>query len=74
MKRIKGNVLILNDEDMNCDPKNEKGIEKMTLSDIGFSALVINDYSLIVYQGKKGTKILKNTLFGTLGIIDKKES
>ena len=53
MKRDLAKILILNDEDMNCDPKNEKGLEKMTLSDIGFSALVIKDYSLIIYQGKK---------------------
>ena len=69
MKREVTNILILNDDDMNCDPKKEKGLEKMTLSDIGFSALVIKDYSLIIYQGKKGTKILKNTVFGKLGII-----
>ena len=69
MIRKTSEVLILNDDDMNCDPKNEKGLEKMSLSDIGFSALVIKDYSLIIYQGKKGTKILKNTVFGKLGII-----
>lgn len=69
MKKSVGKVLILDDNDMNCDPKNEKGIEKMTITDIGFSALAIKDYSLIVYQGKKGTKILKNTFFRTLGII-----
>lgn len=69
MIRKTSKVLILNDDDMNCDPKNERGLEKMSLSDIGFSALVIKDYSLIIYQGKKGTKILKNTVFGKLGII-----
>jgi hypothetical protein len=69
MKREIPRVLILDDNDMNCDPKNEKGLEKMTISDIGFSALVIKDYALIVYQGKKGTKILKNTVFGKLGIV-----
>lgn len=69
MKQETVKVLVLNDDDMNCDPKNEKGLEKMSLSDIGFSALVIKDYSLIIYQGKKGTKILKNTVFGKLGIV-----
>ena len=69
MKNEVAKVLVLNDDDMNCDPKDERGLEKMSLSDIGFSALVIKDYSLIIYQGKKGTKILKNTVFGKLGII-----
>ncbi len=69
MKQETVKVLVLNDDDMNCDPKNERGLEKMSLSDIGFSALVIKDYSLIIYQGKKGTKILKNTVFGKLGIV-----
>lgn len=69
MKQETVKVLVLNDDDMNCDPKNERRLEKMSLSDIGFSALVIKDYSLIIYQGKKGTKILKNTVFGKLGIV-----
>lgn len=58
MKKHKGiNLLLLGDEDMNC---GTKGIEKMTIEDIGFSALAIKDYDLVIYEGKKGSKILKS--------------
>lgn len=73
MKKSTVGLLILDDNDMNCDPKDERSIDKMSLSDVGFSALVIKDYGLIVYQGKKGTKILKNTAFGVLGIISRQK-
>ncbi len=66
MKRYDSKILVLNDNDMNC---GEKTIDQITLSDIGFSSLVIKDYNLIIYSGKKGTKLLKNSLFGKTGII-----
>lgn len=60
MKKYKSiNLLVLSDDDMNCDP-NSKDITKMRLEDIGFSMLAVKDYDLIVYEGKKGTKILKS--------------
>lgn len=63
MKRDSTRLLILSDQDMNCDPKNKKGIEKMSITDIGLSALAIKDYDMVIYEGEKGTKILKNKFF-----------
>lgn len=60
MRKILGaNILILNDDDMNCGTP-EKGISKMGLEDIGFSLLTIEKYDLVIYEGKKGSKILKS--------------
>ena len=61
MKKYKGiNLLILSDEDMNCDPTS-KDLGKMKIEDIGFSMFAIKDYDLIIYEGKKGSKILKSS-------------
>lgn len=60
MKKYKGiNLLILSDEDMNCDV-NSKDLSKMGIENIGFSMFTIKDYDLVVYEGKKGSKILKS--------------
>lgn len=61
MKKYKGiNLLILSDEDMNCDSSSQD-ITKMGLDNIGFSMLAIKDYDIIIYEGKKGSKILKSS-------------
>lgn len=60
MKKYKGiNLLILNDDDMNCD-SSSSDLGKMGIENIGFSMLAIKDYDLVVYEGKKGSKILKS--------------
>lgn len=60
MKKYKGiNLLVLSDEDMNCDTK-KKGLSDMSLQNIGFSMFAIKDYDLIIYEGQKGSKILKS--------------
>lgn len=61
MKKYKGiNLLVLSDDDMNCN-SSEDSISKMGLEDIGFSMFAIKDYDLVIYEGKKGTKILKSS-------------
>lgn len=60
MKKYKGiNLLLLSDEDMNCDSSTQD-LSKMSLDNIGFSMLAIKDYDIVVYEGKKGSKILKS--------------
>lgn len=60
LKKYKGiNLLILSDEDMNCDSSSQD-LSKMTLDNIGFSMFAIKDYDIIIYDGKKGSKILKS--------------
>ena len=50
---------ILNDEDMNCDSKNSS-IDNMGVENIGLSMFAIQDYDLVIYEGTKGSKILKS--------------
>ena len=59
MKRSNIKLLILNDEDMNCDSKNSS-IDNMGVENIGLSMFAIQDYDLVIYEGTKGSKILKS--------------
>jgi hypothetical protein len=59
LKKANIKLLILDDEDMNCDTKNSS-IDKMSLENIGLSMFAIQDYDLVIYEGKKGSKILKS--------------
>jgi len=60
-------LLILNDDDMNC--KTGSDIEKMQLTDIGFSMFAIQDYDMVIYEGKKGMKILKSRYTQKKGVV-----
>lgn len=64
-RRIK--TLLVNDEDLNCDCK-DKTIEDITIANVGFSVSIIDSFDLIIYEGSKGTKILKSKYTKT-GII-----
>ena len=55
-------ALILNDDDLECDC-DKVSIEKLNMTHLGFNQKDIEDYGLIVYRGKKGTKILKSNYF-----------
>ena len=59
MKKANIKLLILNDEDMNCDSKNSS-IDNMGVENIGLSMFAIQDYDLVIYEGTKGSKILKS--------------
>lgn len=59
MKKQNIKLLILDDADMNCDSKTAD-LDKMGLENIGFSMLAIQGYDMIVYEGTKGSKILKS--------------
>ena len=52
-------LLVLDDNDMNCDSK-EIELEELDLNNAGLSMLVLQNYDLVVYQGSKGSKILKS--------------
>lgn len=55
-------LLILDDNDLNCDCPN-KVLSSLTLRDTNFNPADLIKYDLIVYRGLKGTKILKSTFF-----------
>lgn len=59
MKKQNIKLLILDDADMNCDSKTAN-LDKMGLENIGFSMLAIQGYDMVVYEGTKGSKILKS--------------
>lgn len=59
MKKQNIKLLILDDADMNCDSKTDD-LDKMGLENIGFSMLAIQGYDMVVYEGTKGSKILKS--------------
>ena len=59
MKKQNIKLLILDDDDMNCDSKTAN-LDKMGLENIGFSMLAIQGYDMVVYEGTKGSKILKS--------------
>ena len=59
MKKQNIKLLILDDADMNCDSKTDD-LDKIGLENIGFSMLAILGYDMVVYEGTKGSKILKS--------------
>lgn len=67
MDRRMINTLFLDDEDMNCNC-SQKSLEDISIIDVGFGISVLNSFSLIIYRGSKGTKILKSEYTKT-GVI-----
>ena len=60
-------TLIVNDDDMNCDCST-KTIEDITILNVGFSVSVLDSFDMIIYDGTRGTKVLKSVYTKT-GII-----
>jgi len=60
-------TLIINDDDLNCDCSS-KTLEDINITSIGFSVSVIDSFDMIIYDGSKGTKIVKSVYTKT-GII-----
>lgn len=71
MEQANVKLLIVNDDDMNCDIAKDT-IETMNLGDVGFSSLVLDKYDMVVYVGAKGSKILKSR-YTPLGLITRKK-
>ena len=53
---------------MNCDTRNSS-LDNMGIQNIGLSMFAIQDYDLIIYEGKKGSKILKSK-YTKKGVIE----
>ena len=60
-------TLIVDDNDLNCDC-SKKTIDDISILDVGFSVAVIDSFEMIIYDGSKGSKILKSKYTKT-GII-----
>lgn len=62
MKKIELATLIVDDNDLEC--KNDKTtITDLNLNSLNFRYEDVEKFDLIVYKGKKGTKILKSKYF-----------
>jgi len=60
-------TLIVDDDDMNCDCST-KTINEINISNVGFSVAILDSFDMIIYDGSKGTKIIKSKYTKT-GII-----
>lgn len=68
MKKGKVCVLVVDDSDMNCESTKDD-INKMTISNVGFSSNILDCYEFVIYNGKKGCKVLKSSMGVKTGII-----
>lgn len=64
MDRRVANVLIVNDDDLNCDCSS-KTIDDISIINVGFSIGVLDKFEMVIYKGSKGTKILKSSFTKT---------
>ena len=71
MNQANVKLLVVNDDDMNCDIAKDT-VETMNLGNVGFSDLVLNKYDMVIYVGAKGAKILKSK-HTPLGLITRKK-
>ena len=71
MEQANVKLLVVNDDDMNCDISKDT-IDSMNLGNVGFSNLVLDKYDMVIYVGAKGSKILKSR-YTPLGLITRKK-
>lgn len=62
------NTLIVNDDDLEC--KSEKlTLHDLKITHLNFQLKDLDEFDLIIYSGKRGTKILKSKYFKSGKII-----
>lgn len=59
MERRMINLLIVNDDDLECDCK-ETTLENLNISSVGFRLPDIERFDMVIYKGKRGEKILRS--------------
>lgn len=59
------NTLMVNDDDLLCDPKHALTLSDLKLTNINPELGELDSFDLIVYVGRKGTKVLKSRVFRT---------
>ena len=62
MDRRQMNALLVSDSDLDCDCQDTT-IDNMTVANLGFVSADLEKFDLIVYSGKRGTKILRSKYF-----------
>lgn len=69
LKRLK-NVLLLDDKMLNCNC-TDLDIDKIDISTVALPSTSIDEFEMVIYNGKHGMKILKSTLTPT-GVVGRK--
>lgn len=64
MNRFTLKTLVVSDDDLNCTT-GKIPLMGITTASLNFVDQDLREYDLIVYQGKKGCKILRNRAFRT---------
>lgn len=64
MNKFTLKTLVVNDDDLNCSTEKVP-LLGITTSSLNFVENDLKDYDLIVYQGRRGCKILRNRAFRT---------
>ena len=68
MDRRVMNSLIIGDDELDCDC-DKVTIDDLNISHIGFAISVLDKFDFIMYEGKKGTKILKSVYTKTGKVV-----
>lgn len=58
MKKL-SECLLINDDDLNCDCK-DKTIDDINITTTNFTIDILNRFDIVLYDGKKGTKLIKS--------------
>lgn len=61
-------TLIIDDNDLNCKCE-DLTINELNITHVGFSTSLMDNFDMIIYSGKKGSKIIKSkyTKTGKIG-------
>lgn len=68
MDRRVMNSLFIGDDELDCDC-DKVTLDDLNISHIGFSISVLDKFDFIMYEGKKGTKILKSVYTKTGKVV-----
>lgn len=60
---------MVNDDDLLCDPEHSLTLSDLRLTNVNPELGDLDPFDLVVYVGRKGTKILKSRAFRTGRVI-----
>jgi len=68
MERRLVNLLIVNDNDLNCNCK-DLSLDDINISKLGFNMADLEKFEVIIYKGKRGTKLIRSKYTKTGKVI-----
>ena len=63
MERKVANILLVNDDDLECDCK-EIDLDNLSIATVGFRLPDMERFDIVIYKGTRGEKILRSTFTG----------